>query len=82
MKKACDQCGTNKWGLIRWRSYHPKSPERKIPPSIYEDARDTARALGDTAAFEQSRHDRKRVEMLLSRGVGWTRIDHPLLGWS
>jgi len=44
----------------------PKSPERKIPRSIYEDARDAARALADTEAFEQSRRDRKRVEMLFA----------------
>ena len=44
----------------------PKAPERKIPRSIYEDARDVARALADTAAFEQSRRDRKRVEMLFA----------------
>jgi transposase len=44
----------------------PKAPERKIPRSIYEDARDAARALADTEAFEQSRHDRKRVEMLFA----------------
>src|SRR5262245_60042704 len=39
----------------------PKAPERKIPRSIYEDARDAARALVDTQAFEQSRCDRKRI---------------------
>ena len=44
----------------------PKAPERKIPRSIYEDARDAARALADTDAFEQSRRDRKRVEMLFA----------------
>jgi hypothetical protein len=44
----------------------PKAPERKIPRSIYEDARDVARALAGTEAFEQSRHDRKRVEMLFA----------------
>ena len=44
----------------------PKAPERKIPRSIYEDARDTARALAGTEAFEQSRRDRKRVEMLFA----------------
>jgi transposase len=43
-----------------------KAPERKIPRSIYEDARDAARALADTEAFEQSRRDRKRVEMLFA----------------
>ena len=44
----------------------PKAPERKIPRSIYEDARDVARTLAKTEAFEQSRRDRKRVEMLFA----------------
>jgi transposase len=44
----------------------PKSPERKVPRSIHEDARDIARALASTAAFEQSRRHRKRVEMLFA----------------
>jgi transposase len=44
----------------------PKAPERKIPRSIYEDARDAARALVDTEAFKQSHRDRKRVEMLFA----------------
>ncbi len=44
----------------------PKAPERKIPRSIYEDARDVARALADTPAFDRSRRDRKRVEMLFA----------------
>jgi len=44
----------------------PKEPARKIPRSIYEDARDAARALAGSDAFEQSRNDRKRVEMLFA----------------
>ena len=44
----------------------PKAPERGIPRSIYEDARDVARALVGSATFEQSRRDRKRVEMLFA----------------
>jgi transposase len=44
----------------------PKEPVRKIPRSIYEAAREVARALAKTAAFEQSRHERKRVEMLFA----------------
>src|SRR5215475_14113271 len=44
----------------------PKEPARKVPRSIYEEARDVARALGKTEAFEQSCRDRKRVEMLLA----------------
>ena len=43
-----------------------KAPERKVPRSIYEEARDVARALAKTEVFEQSRHDRKRVEMLFA----------------
>ena len=34
--------------------------------SIYEDARDAARALAKTEAFEQSCRERKRVEMLFA----------------
>jgi transposase len=41
----------------------PNTPVRKIPRSIYERARDVARALAGTEAFERSRHDRKRIEM-------------------
>jgi len=44
----------------------PKAPERKIPRSIYEEARDVARVLAKTEAFEQSRNDRKRIEMLFA----------------
>jgi IS5 family transposase len=44
----------------------PKEPARKVPRSIYEEARDVARALGKTEAFEQSCRDRKRVEMLFA----------------
>jgi transposase len=44
----------------------PNMAVRRIPRSIYEDARDVARALAKTQAFEQSRHDRKRVEMLFA----------------
>jgi transposase len=44
----------------------PKMPARRIPRSIYEEARDVARALAKTKAFEQSRRHRKRVEMLFA----------------
>jgi Transposase DDE domain/Activator of Hsp90 ATPase homolog 1-like protein len=44
----------------------PKVPMRRIQRSIYEEARDAARALAKTEAFERSRHDRKRVEMLFA----------------
>jgi hypothetical protein len=41
-------------------------PARRIPRSIYEEARDVARALSKTEAFEQSCRERKRVEMLFA----------------
>ena len=44
----------------------PKAPFRRIPRSVYEEARDVARALAKTEAFEQSRRERKRVEMLFA----------------
>src|SRR5262245_29518140 len=61
----------------------PKAPFRRVPRSIYEEARDVARGLGKTAAFEQSRHDRKRVEMLFAHlkrilRLGRLRLRGPL----
>jgi transposase len=44
----------------------PNTPQRKIPRHINEDARDVARAIYDTPAYDQSRRDRKRVEMLFA----------------
>ena len=44
----------------------PNTPARKIPRSIHEGARDVARSLAGTPAFEQSRRERKRVEMLFA----------------
>jgi len=44
----------------------PKAPHRKIPRDINEDARDVARAIYNTPAYDQSRKDRKRVEMLFA----------------
>src|ERR1700741_1720696 len=44
----------------------PNTPARKIPRSIYERARDVARALTGTPAFEQSKRERKRIEMLFA----------------
>ena len=44
----------------------PKEPARKILRSVYEEARDVARALAKTKAFKQSCRGRKRVEMLFA----------------
>jgi len=44
----------------------PNTPARKIPRSIYERARDVARTLAGTPAFEQSKRERKPIEMLFA----------------
>ena len=44
----------------------PRTPARRIPRRIYEEARDVARGLAKTKAFEQSRRDRKKIEMLFA----------------
>jgi transposase len=44
----------------------PNTPTRKIARSIYEPARDVARAISKTEAYQQSRRERKKVEMLFA----------------
>jgi transposase len=44
----------------------PNTPSRKIARSIHEGARDVARRIARTAAYKQSRKDRKKVEMLFA----------------
>jgi transposase len=44
----------------------PNMPSRRIVRDVHEDARDIARGLAKTEAFERSRRDRKRVEMLFA----------------
>lgn len=44
----------------------PNTPSRKIPRSIHESARDVARTISTTESFQQSRNDRKKVEMLFA----------------
>lgn len=58
-KPICDACS------FKMRCC-PKEPARKILRSIYEEARDVARALAKTKAFEQSCRERKRIEMLFA----------------
>jgi len=41
----------------------PKTPQRRVPRDINENARDYVRALAKTKAFKRSRDDRKKVEM-------------------
>src|SRR5215471_4372656 len=41
-------------------------PSRKVPRSIYEGARDLAREIAKTEAYQTSRYQRKKVEMLFT----------------
>ena len=44
----------------------PNTPSRHIARSLYEKSRDVARKVADTAAYKQSRNDRKKVEVLFA----------------
>ena len=63
----------------------PKEPSRKILRSLHEEARDVARALAKTEAFQQSCRERKRVEMLfahLKRILRLGRLTIARTAWS
>ncbi len=53
----------------------PKEPQRRIPRDIHEPARDLARSFAGTEAFEQSRRDRKRIEMRFAHLKRILRLD-------
>ena len=60
----------------------PKASPRRIPRDIDEDARDFARSLVGTPQFEQSRRERKKVEMVFAHlkrifGLGRLRLRGP-----
>ena len=44
----------------------PKTPSRKVVRSIFENARDVARDIAKTDRYQQSRKDRKKVEVLFA----------------
>jgi hypothetical protein len=44
----------------------PNAPRRKIARSIHESAREVARDIAKTEAHQQSRKDRKKVEILFA----------------
>lgn len=55
----------------------PTSPFKKVGRSIYEHARDEVRRLRHTPEYQQSKHDRKKVEMAfahLKRILGFRRL--------
>ena len=53
----------------------PKSPQRRIARSIYEEARDIARAIHKTPEYQQSKNDRKKVEVLFGHLKRILRFD-------
>jgi IS5 family transposase len=53
----------------------PKVPVRQVPRDLHEDARDVARALAKTEAFERSRRERKKVEMRFAHMKRIFRLD-------
>ena len=53
----------------------PNTPFRKIARSVHEDARDVARALAQSPLYQQSRKDRKKVEMLFAHLKRIMKID-------
>src|SRR6478735_6034488 len=55
-KRDCDTCA------LKLRC-SPNTPMRQIPRDVHEVARDVARALSKTEAYEQSRRERKKIEM-------------------
>jgi hypothetical protein len=57
-KRDCDGCAQ--------AHVLPEHPARKIPRDLDEDARDVARALANTPAYERSWRRRKKVEMLFA----------------
>jgi len=56
---ACGQCSMK-------AQCCPNTPRRRIARSIHEAAREVARDLAKTEAYQQSRKDRKKVEMLFA----------------
>src|SRR5438874_11649916 len=58
-KRDCDVCPLKSQCC-------PTDISRKLLRSVYEESRDVARGIAHTSAFEQSRRDRKRAEMLFA----------------
>lgn len=67
-KRDCDLCAFK-------MQCCPNTPARQIPRDLDEDARDVARALAKTEAFERSRQERKKVEMRFAHMKRIFRLD-------
>jgi hypothetical protein len=53
----------------------PNTSFRKIARSVHEDARDVARRIMDTPQYQQSRCERKKVEMLFAHLKRIVKLD-------
>ena len=53
----------------------PNTDIRKITRSVYEPARDVARAIGKTPAYRRTRRQRKQVEMLFAHMKRILKVD-------
>ena len=58
-KRDCDACPLK-------MQCCPKDTQRQLLRNLYEEARDVARAIARSEAFEQSCRERKRIEMLFA----------------
>lgn len=58
-KHDCDVCALK-------QQCCPGQPMRKVTRSVHEAARDVARAINASPEFQQSRRERKKVEMLFA----------------
>ena len=67
-KRDCDACE------LKPRCC-PKMPARKVPRSIYENARDVARGIAKTETYVTSRRERKKIEMLFAHLKRILRLD-------
>jgi hypothetical protein len=59
----------------------PNTPARKIRRSVHEDSRNVARELASTPQYQQSRRDRKRVEILFAHLKRILKLDRLRLRW-
>jgi len=53
-------------GCALKQSCCPNTPIRKIARSVHEDARDVGRSIAKTPEYDQSKRQRKKVEMLFA----------------
>ena len=68
LKKDCEGCALKEQCC-------PNTLRRKVTRSVYEEARDVARAVAKTPAYQQTRRQRKQVEMLFAHMKRVLKLD-------